>query len=199
MNAQKQTNQGFTIIELVIVILISSVVMIGIWNTFQFQQRSYALQRQVVAMEQNLRSGMEFMLSEIRMAGYDPNGSTGAGIVMTSSNSSTIRFTMDVNNDANEEVYDGDVNDSGEDITYAVYTDTDGVQKLGRTTGGSTQPVAEYIDSLTFAYLDEDGNATATQADVRSVQITLRAMTANTTPTRYEQLTTQVRCRNLGL
>lgn len=200
MNAKKQNNQGFTIIELLLVMVISSVVMIGIWNTFQFQHRSYALQRQIVAMEQNLRAGMEFMSTEIRIAGYDPNGSADAGIVMANSDLNTIRITMDINNDADTENYDGDINDKNEDITYALYDDpTDGIRKLGRTTGGVRQPVAEYINSLTFAYLDADGNVPATQADVRSVKIMLEAMTANTNPTRFEQLETHIRCRNLGL
>ena len=190
METKKRTDTGFTLIELLVVLAITGLVMTAIYNTFRFQQQSYSLQRQMVAMEQNLRSAMIMMEKEIRMAGCDPFGIAGAGIV--TAGASTIQFTMDLN-------YDSDVNDNDENITYSLYT-TDGIQKLGRKElAGTNQAVAEHMKSLQFIYLDADGFATSTLSRIRSVQITLEANTANVKPERTEQLTTLINCRNLGL
>ena len=190
METKKRTDTGFTLIELLVVLAITGLVMTAIYTTFRFQQQSYSLQRQMVAMEQNLRSAMIMMEKEIRMAGCDPFGIAGAGIVTAGAN--TIQFTMDLN-------YDSDVNDNDENITYSLYT-TDGIQKLGRKEqAGTNQAVAEHMKSLGFIYLDADGFATSTLSRIRSVQITLEANTANVKPERTEQLTTLIKCRNLGL
>ena len=185
-----RTDAGFTLIELLVVLAISGLVITGIYSTFRFQQQSYTLQRQMVAMEQNLRSAMIMMEKEIRMAGCDPFDIAGAGIV--TADADRIQFTMDLN-------YDSDVVDDNENITYSLYT-TDGIQKLGRKEpAGTNQAVAEHIKSLQFVYLDADGFVTSTLSNIRSVQITLEAKTANVQPERTEQLTTLIKCRNLGL
>ncbi len=190
IETKKRTDLGFTLIELLVVLAISGLVMTAIYSTFRFQQRSYSLQRQMVAMEQNLRSAMNMMEREIRMAGCDPFDIAGAGIVTAGAN--TIQFTMDLN-------YDSDVADNNENITYSLYT-TDGIQKLGRKEPGDTnKAVAEHIKSLEFIYLDAGGVVTSTLSKIRSVQITLEAKTANIEPERTEQLTTLIKVRNLGL
>ncbi len=189
MKAKKRTDPGFTLIELLVAMAISCLVMTAIYTTFSFQQKSYSLQRQMVAMEQNLRASMFMMEREIRMAGCDPYGTAGAGIV--TANANTIRFTMDLN-------YDADVTDPDENITYSLYT-TDGIQKLGRKAPDTNKAVAEHINALTFEYLDEDGAVTANLSKIRSVRITLEAKTANIKPVRYEELTTVIKCRNLGI
>jgi len=43
----------------------------------------------------------------------------------------------------------------------------------GDTILRNSQELADNVSSLAFAYLDADGNTTATQADIRMVQITL--------------------------
>lgn len=190
METKKRTDTGFTLIELLVVMAISGLVMSAIYSTFRFQQQSYSLQRQMVAMEQNLRSAMIMMEKEIRMAGCDPFDIAGAGIVTAGAN--TIQFTMDLN-------YDSDIADNNENITYSLYT-TDNIQKLGRKEPGDTnKAVAEHIKSLGFIYLDAYGAVTSTLSRIRSVQITLEAKTANIEPERTEQLTTLIKCRNLGL
>ncbi len=191
METIKRTDTGFTLIELLVVLAISGLVMTAIFSTFRFQQQSYSLQRQMVAMEQNLRSAMIMMEKEIRMAGCDPFDIAGAGIV--TDDPGEIRFTMDLN-------YDSDVNDPNEDITYSLYTE-DGIQKLGRKEPADAdyKAVAEHIKSLEFIYLDAGGAVTSTLSRIRSVQITLEAKTANIEPERTEKLTTLIKVRNLGL
>ena len=213
---------GFTLIEILVAMVLSIIVMAAIYSTYYSQQKSYMVQEQVAAMQQNLRAAMFYMEREIRMAGCDPTRKTDAGISTARAN--MIAFTEDIDGD---EVLRG--------ITYALYTDTDGVQKLGRTVVAGQKPVAANIDVLNFVYLDKDGNDLAddgagnvtspTNIDkIRSVEFTVVARTGIedrgyidtndyynqrdlVTPIlaapndhhRRKLLSTNIRCRNLGI
>ena len=208
--------RGFTLVEILITIAITGIVSATIFTAFQSQQKSYVAQEDVAVMQQNLRAGMDMMVREIRMAGYDPTSDANAGIVSGISNS--IAFTID-------ETGDGDIDDSNEYITYSLYTSYN-IQKLGRksTATANNQPVSENIDALEFFYKLVDESQTLTPSDttlIRSIRITLltRGDRADqkfvnthiyTTPGgqnwgpyndnfRRRLLTTTVKCRNLGL
>ena len=199
MKQKKHTESGFTLVELLVAMAISGLVLTGIYQTFLLQSQHYNLNRQLVAMEQNLRAGMQFLESEIRMAGFDPSDKADAGVMTAGTN--TIRITMDLN-------MDGDLEDEDEDVTYRIYTATDGIQKLGRqipTSGGGsiTHAVCEYVSALEFEYLDA-GNAVIADPstnldDIRAVRIKLTAQTVSTRPIRFGELETLIRCRNLGI
>jgi type IV pilus assembly protein PilW len=123
-------------------------------------------------------------------------------------------------NDTNEQVRYALTDDANEDGI------ADGSPcHLGRETwAGGLQMIAENIDALNFVYLDEDGNPTATLSDIRSIQITIVAragrvdqgytdtnayynqwdlvnpiLAAQNDGFRRKRLTTEVKCRNLGL
>jgi len=196
----------------------------AIYSTFQSQHKSYLMQEEVAAMQQNMRAAMFYLTKEIRMAGCDPTGSGGSGIV--TANSDSIRFTEDVRGDFDPDVPvddpnpDGDIDDPNEDITYNLDdSDGDGVDdELDR----NNQTVAQNIDALDFVYLDADGNTTATLTDIRSVEITIvartgRALRATKDNNLYynqqgtqilgaqndnfsrKSSTTFIKCRNLGI
>jgi type IV pilus assembly protein PilW len=192
--------KGFSLIELMIAMALSGIVIGAIYNLYIGQSRSYVIQDQVAEMQQNARVAMDMMVRDIRMAGFDPTREAGAGFVAATSNS--IQFTADRNSD-------GDLDDADEDITYSLYDSNDADtldDDLGRDTGGGNQPVAENISSLTFSYFDEDGNSTADLSQIRSVEITLTAQTAERDPDytpnggyRTRTLETVVKVRNMGL
>jgi len=217
--------QGFTLMELLVVTVVSGVVMAAIYTTYYSQQKSYVAQEQVAGMQQNLRAAMLFMEREIRMAGCDPTGNADAEIITADSNS--IHFTLDISGDSEGSDPDGHTDDTNEDITYTLYDyNGDTVNDLGRNTGAGNRLIAENIDALDFVYLDEDGIPIATPvanlSTIRSVQITIVARTGRGDPgygnnttyrnqqdtvilaaqndnVRRRRLTTNIRCRNLGL
>jgi type IV pilus assembly protein PilW len=220
----RTSNHGFTMIELLVAMAMTSVVATGVYSVFFSQQKSYMTQDQVAFMQQNLRGGMDLMEREIRMAGFDPTGTAKAGIVTAQANS--IRITKDTTDNAGTGDPDGDVGDVNEDITYSLLdVDGDGVNDLVRNDAKNpgNQMVAQDIDALNLVYLDKDGNPTATLSDIRSVQIALLARShrkergyTNTTIYKNERgdtiftpppgdhyrrsiLRTEVKCRNLGL
>jgi len=121
MTGIRNNTEGFTFIELLITMAISGIVMTSIYSVYTLQQKVYVSQLQIVEMQQNLRAGTLMLTNEIRMAGYDPTGNASAGIVSIGSN--TVTFTMDLDGD-------GTLGGSDENITYLLYTDTDGRQNL---------------------------------------------------------------------
>jgi len=147
---------------------------------------------------------MDIMTREIRMAGYDPLDSAGAGIVNAGTGS--INFTLDITSTYGSDSPDGDTADPNENITYSLYT-ADGIQKLGRKSQATAiiQPVAEYVQSLAFQYWDANGAATTTAADVRRIQVALTVQTDRPDPDyapnsgyRTYTLTSVITPRNLG-
>ncbi len=194
--------RGFSLAELLITLTISTLVLAGVYQIFISHQKAFALREQIAEMQQNARIGMDMLVRELRMAGYDPSGRAGAGIVKA--NAQSIHFTIDLNGD-------GDTEDANEDITYSLYdSGKDGDLDLGRKSGdGVRQPVAENIQNLEFVYILADGTTTSTPADpnqIRTIQVTLIARTAKPDKDyqgnngyRTMSLTTRVQVRNKGL
>jgi type IV pilus assembly protein PilW len=194
-------DKGFTLIELLVVMVISGVVMAGIYQVYYTQQRSYMVQEQVAAMQQNLRAAMFFMSREIRMAGCDPTGKASVGI--TSISSGSMSFTMDIRGKTADDDADGYADDPNENITYGLYDgDGDGdPDDLGRDTGGGYQLLAQNISSLTFTYYDGASPPVETlvPGNVRSVRVTIRAKSGNPRFSDTREMSTLINCRNLGL
>jgi type IV pilus assembly protein PilW len=172
-------NRGFTLVELMITVAISGIVIAAIYSAYISQQRTYLAQEQVAEMQQNIRAAIDMMTREIRMAGYDPTQSAGAGI--TTVTSSRFTFTQDINSDGNiptvpplggETIIFGFSN--ANDIDNNGVADA-GAAPLGRETGGGFQPIAENIQAIEFRYLDATGAVTAVLADIRSVQVSILA------------------------
>lgn len=211
-------NRGFTLVELMITVAISGIVMGSLGAAYIAQQRNATAQEQVVEMQQNIRAGLDILEREIRMAGYDPSHKAGATITAATNNS--LSFTMDLNGD-------NDVGDTGENLTYSLYT-SGGIQKLGRTdnTGGlGILAVAENIQAIEFNYTMADSTTTTAPApplsNIRAVQISILARASgpdsNFTNTaiynapsgttwgsyndnlRRRLLISTIQCRNMGL
>ncbi len=204
-----QKESGFTLIEVIVAMALGLVILIGVYNLLTYTSKSYRVQDRVVEMHQNARTAMDIMTRELKMAGYDPLGIANARVISAQENQ--IRFTLDITSTYSGDHPDGDTQDPNEDITYALYTPSDGIQKLGRAPhGGTFQPIAEHIQSLEFAYRNENGallgTPVANPSDIRSIDITLTARTSDPDPNyphnggyRTYVLTAQVIPRNLSI
>ncbi len=69
-------SKGITIIELLVALVIFGLVVGGIYRVFVAQTKAYTVQDQVAEVQQSVRSAMEILLRDIRMAGYDDERST---------------------------------------------------------------------------------------------------------------------------
>ncbi|MBT3257623.1 MAG: prepilin-type N-terminal cleavage/methylation domain-containing protein [Deltaproteobacteria bacterium] len=166
-------NLGFTLIELLVAMAISAVVMTAVYSTYQSQQKSYAVQEEVAAMQQDLRAAMFYMSNQIREAGCNPTQTDINRPGIVTADVDEINFTADITGGSNGNA-DGDTSDSYENVTYSLYT-SDGIQKLGvkSTATATNQPVIENVDTLNFVYLDGNGIVTTTLPNIRSVEVAI--------------------------
>ena len=185
---------GFTLIEVMITLAISGIAMAAIYGVFISSSQSYRTQEGVVDAQQRARVGLDFMVMNIRMAGFDPTGTATAGIeVATATN---IRFTADMN-------MDGDIDNANEE--RLTYTYNAGNQTLSQiryegTANESTQTLIDMVSALTFIYLDANGVVTANLADIRAVIISISCQgTGARGQLLTRTLSTRVNCRNLGI
>ena len=184
-----QLNQGFTMIELLVAMVVALLAMGAIYSTFLNQQKSYVTQQETAAMHQNIRAASFYMEKEIRMAGCDPTGSGTPGIL--SANQTLIRFTEDVTDGAGGDP-DGDVTDLNEDITYSLDGNRNLIRTINYIDGGGANAVersvvAQNIDAIDFVYLNNSSPPApiafpvADPSAIRSVEITIVARTGKST------------------
>lgn len=189
--------KGFTLIELLITMAMTSVVGAVIVAAYQGQVRSSNTLEIITYMNQTTRAALEIMADEIRMAGCDPLGSANARIIAATPG--TLAFSLDIDNDAGENISDGDTCDNNEVVRYRLTNDSDddGVSDviasgtachLERRTGSGldplsvcgggislTQPLARNIDALNFVYLDRDGDPASNLDEIQTIQVTVVA------------------------
>lgn len=72
MKIQSKFNQkGVTLIELLVAMVIAAITMAGIYRVFISQTKTYAIQDQVMEVQQSVRGAMEILLRDLRMTGFD--------------------------------------------------------------------------------------------------------------------------------
>lgn len=65
-----KNHKGFTLLELMIAITISSILMLGVSQIFSNSKRTYKLNNALAKTQENIRYASEEMARDIRMAGY---------------------------------------------------------------------------------------------------------------------------------
>ena len=194
-------SEGFTLMELVIVLAISSILMAAVMSTMATLQRSFTTQDVAADTQQDVRMAMVLMTRDIKQAGLDPLTSSGSGFERA--DSSYIRVTSDRIPTGGIEA-NGTIDDTNfERVSY--FRDP-GSNELrirlyeGSVVSETTQTLADNITNLQFTYFDADGVVTADMPDIRSVGILLTASApAGRDGLVTRTYTTRVRCRNLSL
>ncbi len=155
---------GFTLINLLVAMGLSGIAFGAITTTFVSQSQSYDAQEQVVEMQQNVRTAMDLITREVRMAGFNPTGAIFDGV---QHHTDEIHIRADLSGD-------GDYNDQNEEIRY---TYDGAILRIERDAGNGKETFAENIQAFTLAYFDFDGNPTTTSADIHQLEITITAST----------------------
>lgn len=212
-NISKTQQSGFTLVELMITIFISSLLTVAFYSTYILQRTSYATQGQVAEMQQNARASVDTMVMDLRLAGYDPEGTTFASPanVITAARRDVFAFMADMDESGALGTTATPAAES-EYFAYDLYTAANGVSSLGRATSSTApiavnlisgthyeatghQPVADNIEMLEFAYLLKNGtvvgDATASgdHANIRAVRVSILAR-AKTADSKYTNTNT---------
>jgi prepilin-type N-terminal cleavage/methylation domain-containing protein len=72
MKVIKRDKRGFTLVELMVTLAVSSIALAGIYGVYKAQLKSHVTQNAVVDTQQSLRNTFYIMQRTIRMAGFDP-------------------------------------------------------------------------------------------------------------------------------
>jgi type IV pilus assembly protein PilW len=201
-NSIKNSERGFTLVELLIAMAISLVVLTSLSSAFISQRKIYDAQEQVTEMIQGARGAMDIISREIRMAGYAPTGydsefesdptASQTSPMMQRTDPTSTRFVgipystsqLGIGADLNG---DGVIDATNENLNYT-YNGTDHqiirseVKIVSGTATTTDLPLSENIQSFTFQYYDSDGNATTTTADIRQIDIKITARTSKPDP-----------------
>jgi type IV pilus assembly protein PilW len=191
-------NDAFTLVELLIVTAMMAIVTGSIYGIFVSSNRSYRTQDKVVEVQQNVRVGIDFMARDIRVAGFDPQGTADAGI--EEATATKLRFTADMNR------VNGIEDTNRERITYE-YDGVDLLQYLYEGTASATsETLIDDVSALTFTYLDSGGGdlgnpvPAANLAAIRTVLVSLTCQGTDAQGQTFTRtLNTRVICMNLAL
>lgn len=110
-----KSNQGFTLIEILVVLALGLVVLGAVLNIFIKQNETSQAQQEIAYAQQNVRAAMDLMMREIRNAGYNPHDNDFDAI--ETAKSDEIRILSNLSGD-DETGHDPD--DANEDVTYSL-------------------------------------------------------------------------------
>lgn len=175
-----KSNAGFTLVEMLIALVVTMIIMGGAYSVFMSQQKNTVVQTDVSDIQQTLRAAMDFMVRDIRMAGYsgpdrrsvanfgfenmglsDYSGNPNAG-----GNEGFLRFSWDMN--------DNETLDPGETVTYSLSNNEPNVAPgsialMRQLDAWATrQPMAGYVTNIGFAFAidnDQDGELARTSGN----------------------------------
>ena len=212
MVSYNNNHRGFTLVEMMLVLAISTIVLAAMYSVFTIANKNFTTQNAAANVQQNLRNAIGLMTRDIRAAGLDPACSDNFGITYASQ--TKIRFTMD-SIDSGSGDFNGTVDEANfEEISYDFQGDQV-MQTLYETV--TTSPPAEAvalinnITNLNFAYFDA-ANASLIDAglspprvpddklaDIRTVEIEI----THQEPAGRDQMVSRtlkrrVECRNLA-
>jgi len=150
--------KGLALIELLVALVLFGMVAAGIYRLFIAQNTAYVVQEQVVEVQQNIRSAMEILLRDIRMAGFDDDN-TGSAITITNP------IVYPVNADSitvDYEYYDKSTLQY-QRHTVAYWLDVPSSSLVRQPTvnavGGPQEVLLENVETLSFAYgADQNGD-----------------------------------------
>lgn len=185
---------GFTIIELLVAIAISSIVLLAVIQIFTSSNKMYTVQDKVVGMQQNVRAALGMITRDIRMAGLDPTGDAGdAGIVSADNSSIHVRYDYDADKACNG-------TNPNEDVNYQ-YDSADKRMEIN----GNALTEDESIDSMQLSYVLADGTVTTSPTnpdEIRLVNLQICGKIHGSFEDEFDEVycfNNTIKCRNMGL
>lgn len=204
MNLQKTKNQlGFTITEVMLAIICSTVLITGLYQIFHSHQYNYIAQGDSIELQQNLRAGIYLMTKDILLSRYNPEELENIGFTSNLDSYNIFSDTQDTDIDYNTEfdrvAFYTDKNgrngielDSDPDNTDDTYVNGEEGEFIAYRLKGTAlqrfnserfavdfnvanawQTIALNVDALNFVFIKADGTPTTDHTEARSVQISL--------------------------
>jgi prepilin-type N-terminal cleavage/methylation domain-containing protein len=152
----KKKKKGFTLVELMVVLVFMGIISVAIYQQFILQQKGLRDQQEFSRMNIRARRSSEYIVNELRHVGFcrrPLSPDHNFGIIQGSSNS--ISYTHDVFGDVEGSV------DNPEDIHS--------IEQIADTLFIDGDRAANFLDSLGFTYIDVNGDTIPVGSDVTEV------------------------------
>ncbi len=197
----KINNKGFTAVELLISLAILSMTLGSIYSLYMSFIRTCTKEGVKIHVQQSVRSSLDMMIRDIRLAGLDPEGTGDFGIVAVTPQ--RIQFTAD--RDMDGELDDADAGDGIDepDMEHMAY-EYDGSNTLklflykANGTPETSDIMVENVTDLTFTYFNSADETTSNPDDIRSVGIRMTIQKPSGRDGQVSRtLVKRVECRNL--
>lgn len=162
--------KGVTLVELLVVVVVTSIIGIAVLNLFVISNRTFMDQNKIIDVQRDGRLVVEYVTRTLREARLNPlNSPDFKGIRANSLSSITIDRDSDL---------DGVIDSDVEIISFKIRTEPSGEKILMRGFNEGLgnerwQDIAKNITDFSLAYFDASGAVAATNADIRSIDVTI--------------------------
>ena len=200
----KIDKKGFTAVELLISLAIMSMTLGSIYSLYMSFIRTCTKESVKIKLQQNVRSSLDMMIRDIRLAGLDPEGTGEFGIIAVTPQS--IKFTADRDMDGELDIPNAADGIDLSDLEYMEYEfdDSNGIVRMSLykppdgTTKELSDTLVENVTGLTFSYFTSNDVTTSNLDDIRTVgiEMTIKKISARDGPV-SRTLIKRVICRNL--
>lgn len=145
---------GITIIELLVALVIFAVVIAGTYRLFISQSRAYTVQDRVVENQQSIRSAMEVLLRDLRMTGFDSDSPDSKIDIITPLIAGTDQITVDYEFDNTTQYSVRYWRDAGSQTLRRQLTT---IKDDGSSVDSPAETLLENVEELQFTYgVDRD-------------------------------------------
>jgi type IV pilus assembly protein PilW len=185
IHIKKCKKNGFSMIELLISMAIFSIMSAAIYGIYISTSRASTVQNASAGAQQNVRGGLELMVQDIRMAGYNPAGINPNPSSIEITDSNKIRITSDRNENGSID------NTALERITYELANNQLSRILYEGTSSSSSNAIIDNVTNLQFLY-------SGTNNSIVDISLTVEE-NAGFGNTVSRTLQARVYCRNLDL
>ena len=149
INKMIKRENGITLIELLVALVIFSMVIAGTYRLFVAQSRAYTVQDRVVEAQQTIRSAMEVMLRDLRMTGFDSDSPDSKMDIVTPLIAGTDQITIDYEFDNSTQYSIRYWRDAGSQTLRRQLTT---IKDDGTSIAGTVETLLENVEDLNFTY-----------------------------------------------
>jgi type IV pilus assembly protein PilW len=192
-------SKGFSLIELLVSMGIAAIAMAIVVTMFTTLTRSYTTQNASADMQQVGRAALDYMVQNIRMAGFNPLRIGNVGIKAASS--TRIEYDLDRNQSGEIDLFDEEhmafsYDPIDQEISEGLY--------LSDPDKESWYPLVGNVTDLTFTYRDRAGNdlgptPAPNQIKIVDVLLTVAQQLPQNDQPGSRTYSARVICRNLVL
>jgi len=198
----KNNKKGFTAVELLVSLAILSMTLGSIYSLYMSFIRTCTKEGVKINVQQGVRSSLDMMIRDIRLAGLDPTGTDDFGMVAVTPQ--RIQFTAD--RDMDGELDDADATDglNDPDMEFMAYEyDGSSIVRMSLYKADGSLEVSdtmvENVTDLSFAYFNSDDDTTSVLEDIRTVEIRMTIQKPSGQDGQVSRtLVKRVECRNLA-